>query len=81
MRGRKNLQTQTKKVDPTRKRKRAKKIRANINFTECPECKKHVTHDEEHCLDYCTNCGLVTRASLQYTGLRKAKYPYHLLIW
>ena len=62
-------------------RKRAKIKKAKITFNKCPECKTNtVTYDEEHCLDYCTVCGLVTRASLEYTGLRKAKYPYHILI-
>jgi len=60
--------------------KRAKIIRAELNFDKCPECKGRVIHNEEHCLDYCTECGLVTRASIEYVGLRKADYPYKILI-
>jgi len=69
-------------IQPTYKpRKRAKIKRAKINFNKCPECKTDtVRHDEEHCLDYCTKCGLVTRASLEYVGLRKADYKYNILI-
>ena len=62
------------------KTKRAKTWRAQINFNECPECKKPVKHDEEHCLDYCTHCGLITRASTPYIAGIKIKYPYSILI-
>ena len=70
-----------KQINIPQKRKRAKVLTTDINFQECPECKNNIIHDEEHCLDYCPECGLVTRASLEYVGLRKAKYPYNLLIY
>ena len=62
------------------KRKRAKTWSALIDFTECPECKNEIIHDEEHCLDYCKKCGLVTRASTPYVAGTKIEYPYSILI-
>ena len=86
VRGKKILQQKKQdEEDSTKKHKRKKPIRkpwpAGINFNKCPECKQKVIHDEEHALDYCTKCGLITRASLEYIGLEKAKYPYHIILW
>ena len=78
---------QNDEEDSQKKKKKKKKKpvrkpwRARINFNKCPECKSKVIHDEEHALDYCTKCGLITRASLEYIGLEKAKHPYHIILW
>ena len=73
--------SQEKKKKKKKKKPIRKPWRARINFSKCPECKNKVIHDEEHALDYCTHCGLITRASLEYIGLRKAKHPYHITLW
>lgn len=63
------------------KKRRAKQIPINEDKKICPVCDTStITHDENRCEDYCTNCGLITRAAINYTGLRKVTYEYGNII-
>lgn len=43
--------------------------------TVCPECDGTLT-TENRAETFCTNCGLVTSASIEYVGLTKIDLPY-----
>ena len=57
-------------------KKRAKTIRVQEDTTSCPHCKAETKYDENHNETYCTKCGLIVSASIEYVGLRKAFYEY-----
>ena len=62
----------------------AKSIRLNyimkcINhkpLNQCPECGAPVTSTEDSDEIYCTRCGLITSASIQYVAGKKIKLPH-----
>ena len=58
--------------------KRAEIIRVKENRNKCPDCKSYNTMmtDMERAETYCTNCGLITSAAIDYVGLRKINYKH-----
>ena len=49
--------------------------------TICPECQtRTIILDEEKCEEYCTHCGMVTRAASCYVAGEKIELPYGLII-
>ena len=58
--------------------RRAKLHRIQEDTTTCPECGAKTEQDLEHMETYCTKCGLVTQATIQYIGIEKVTYPYGL---
>lgn len=44
--------------------------------TSCPECGCDLTSTLDEDETICTNCGLITSASIEYVGLRKIDLPY-----
>lgn len=56
--------------------KRAKIIRVNEDTTSCPHCQNETTTDHHRAETYCTGCGLVVSATIEYTGLRRVHYEY-----
>lgn len=60
--------------------RRAKLHRINDNINVCPDCGAETRTDYEHAETYCTECGLITQATIEYVGNKKIKYPYGLLL-
>ena len=60
--------------------RRAKLVRVDEDTSVCPECGALTETDYEHAETYCTGCGLVVQATIEYVGVRKVKYPYGTLI-
>ena len=51
------------------------------NTDKCPECKTlTIVRSENGSEEYCTKCGLITRASYNYQAGIKFELPYGLLI-
>ena len=51
------------------------------NTDKCPECKTlTIVRSEDRSYEYCTRCGLITRASYNYIAGIKFDLPYGLLI-
>lgn len=51
------------------------------NIDKCPECKTlTITTSEDRSYEYCTKCGLITRASYEYVAGLRLELPYGLLI-
>lgn len=51
------------------------------NTDKCPECKTlTIVRSEDRSHEYCTKCGLITRASYNYAAGIKFDLPYGLLI-
>ena len=51
------------------------------NTDKCPECKTlTITRSENRSYEYCTECGLITRASYDYAAGMKLDLPYGILI-
>ena len=51
------------------------------NTDKCPECKTlTITRSENRSYEYCTTCGLITRASYDYAAGMNLDLPYGLLI-
>lgn len=51
------------------------------NLDKCPECETltiQQSQDKSH--EYCTKCGLITRASISYVAGLKIDLPYGILI-
>ena len=51
------------------------------NLDKCPECQTitiKLSQDRSH--EYCTKCGLITRASIEYVAGRRIDLPYGILI-
>ena len=61
-------------------RRRARLTRIDEDNTICPQCGANIRFDSEHMEEYCTECGLITRASIPYSSLQKVYYPYGLLL-
>ena len=52
------------------------------NLEKCPECKTFTIQlSENRSYEYCTRCGLITRASITYVAGRKIDLPYGILIF
>lgn len=48
---------------------------------KCPECKtKTIKLSENRSYEYCTRCGLITRASIEYAKGHKINLPYGILL-
>lgn len=56
--------------------RRAKIKRVQQDTTSCPECTSETRYDENRAETYCTQCGLVVSAPIEYVGLRKVVYEY-----
>jgi hypothetical protein len=63
-----------------KKYRRAKLHRNNENQEICPECGAETITDLDRCEIYCTDCGLVVKASISYVGNRFILYPYGTLL-
>lgn len=51
------------------------------NIEKCPECKTlTIQLSEDKSYEYCTNCGLITRASIAYAAGLRLDFPYGILI-
>ena len=51
------------------------------NIEKCPECKTlTIVRSENRTYEYCTKCGLITRASYDYACGLKIDLPYGILI-
>ncbi|WP_407375131.1 hypothetical protein [Methanobrevibacter sp.] len=51
------------------------------NTDLCPECKTFTIQlSQNRSYEYCTECGLITRASYSYVAGQKIELPYGLLI-
>ena len=51
------------------------------NVEKCPECKTlTIQLSEDKSYEYCTKCGLITRASYDYVAGFKIDFPYGILI-
>ena len=51
------------------------------NTDKCPECKTlTIVRSEDRSYEYCEVCGLITRASYNYSAGIKFDLPYGLLI-
>jgi len=51
------------------------------NTDKCPDCKTlTIVRSENRSYEYCTICGLITRASSDYVAGFKIDLPYGLLI-
>lgn len=51
------------------------------NIEKCPECKTFtIKINEDKSYEYCTKCGLITRASITYVAGQRIHPPYGLLI-
>ena len=49
--------------------------------TICPECRtRTIILDNEKCEEYCTRCGMVTRAASRYVAGKQIDLPYGLII-
>ena len=46
----------------------------------CPECGAQTRIDMGRAEIYCTDCGLVVKASIPYAGVKKVNYPYGTLL-
>lgn len=58
--------------------KRAEVIRVKENRRKCPDCHSYNTlmTDLDRAETYCTECGLVTSATINYVGLREVHYKH-----
>lgn len=51
------------------------------NTSKCPECKTlTITQNENRSYEYCTRCGLITRASIEYAAGLRLDLPYGIFI-
>lgn len=66
--------------DVTYNNRRAK-LHPNIEKTGiCPSCGAKTKTDLDKAEIYCTDCGLVVKASIPYVGNKKIDYPYGTLL-
>ena len=68
------------KFKVTHNNRRAKLQRITENRNICPECGANIDYDRDRCEEYCTECGLITSASIPYSGNRRVMYPFGLLL-
>ena len=47
----------------------------------CPQCGAHTEYDMDRAEIYCTDCGLIVKASIPYVGNKFISYPYGTLLW
>jgi len=53
---------------------------AEDNPDQCPECKTFtIETSPDGSEEYCTRCGLITRASIQYVAGQRIDLPYGIL--
>ena len=65
----------------TYKKYRRAKLHPNNENTEiCPNCGAETITDLDRCEIYCSSCGLVIKASIEYVGVKKLLYPYGTLL-
>lgn len=51
------------------------------NIEKCPECETlTITLSEDKSYEYCTECGLITRASIEYVAGHKIDLPYGVIM-
>ena len=51
------------------------------NIDKCPECKTlTIKLSEDKSYEYCTECGLITRASITYVAGQRIDLPYGILL-
>lgn len=51
------------------------------NIEKCPECKTlTIKLSEDKSYEYCTQCGLITRASIRYVAGQRLDLPYGILL-
>ncbi len=60
--------------------RRARLLTNNENISKCPECHGATRLDMDNGEIYCTDCGLIVKASIKYVGLKKIEYPYGILL-
>ena len=51
------------------------------NIEKCPECETlTIRLSEDKSYEYCTQCGLITRASIEYVAGQRLDLPYGILL-
>ena len=51
------------------------------NIEKCPECQTlTIKLSDNKSYEYCTKCGLITRASIEYTAGHRIDLPYGILL-
>lgn len=60
--------------------RRARLHRNNEKLGICPECGAHTEYDMDKAEIYCTDCGLIVKASISYVGTKQVIYPYGTLL-
>ena len=56
-------------------------MRSKDPIWKCPECNtKTIELSENRSYEYCTRCGLITRASIEYAASHKINLPYGILL-
>ena len=51
------------------------------NTDKCPECQTMtIKLSDNKSYEYCTKCGLITRASIEYVAGQRIDLPYGILI-
>ena len=60
--------------------KKAKTIPNNEDTSICPVCGATTITDNGHAEIYCTDCGLIVKASITYVGVEYCTYPYGTLL-
>jgi len=52
-----------------------------VNLEKCPECGTFtIALSLDKSYEYCTECGLITRASIDYVAGQRIDLPYGILI-
>ena len=53
----------------------------NEDIEKCPECQTiTIQLSQDKSYEYCTKCGLITRASIEYVAGQSIELPYGILI-
>ena len=60
--------------------RRARLIPTNENTSKCPSCGAKTKIDMDRGEIYCTQCGLIVKCSIKYTGIHKVNPPYGILL-
>ena len=51
------------------------------NIEKCPDCQTlTIQLSEDRSYEYCTQCGMITRASITYVAGRRIELPYGILL-
>ena len=61
--------------------RRARLIPTNENTSRCPECGAKTKTDMNRGEIYCTDCGLIVKASIHYSGNKYIDDPYGTLLF